>query len=121
MVILGSGWAAAALLKKLEGESYDVTVISPTNYFLFTPLLPSAITGTVESRSLMESVRKICLSTKANYIEGKADDVNLKDKILRVVSNEGDSFEVPYSKLVIAVGAENNTFGIRGVKGMECI
>ena len=97
---------------------YEITVISPTNYFLFTPLLPSAIAGTVESRSLMESTRKICLSSKAKYIEGKAEDINIKEKVLRVVSNDDQPFEVSYDKLVVAVGAETNTFGIRGVKGI---
>lgn len=31
-------------------ENYNVVVVSPRNYFLFTPLLPSCTTGTVEHR-----------------------------------------------------------------------
>ena len=36
---------------------YDVTLVSPRNYFLYTPLLPSAATGTVEPRSIVDPVR----------------------------------------------------------------
>ena len=36
---------------------YDVTLVSPRNYFLYTPLLPSAATGTVEPRSIVDPIR----------------------------------------------------------------
>ena len=71
LVILGSGWGAVSLLKGLDRDAYEVTVISPRNYFLFTPLLPSATTGQVESRTLMEPIRRICQRIRAHYFEGK--------------------------------------------------
>ena len=71
LVILGSGWGAVSLLKGLDRDAYEVTVISPRNYFLFTPLLPSATTGQVESRTLMEPIRRICHRIHAHYFEGK--------------------------------------------------
>ena len=71
LVILGSGWGAVSLLKGLDRDLYEVTVISPRNYFLFTPLLPSATTGQVESRTLMEPIRRICHRIHAHYFEGK--------------------------------------------------
>lgn len=43
VVVLGAGWGALALLQDLDTKQYDVTVISPRNYFLFTPLLASAV------------------------------------------------------------------------------
>lgn len=50
IVILGSGWAATSLLKNINTEAFNVTVISPKNFFLFTPLLPSVAVGTVSPR-----------------------------------------------------------------------
>ena len=35
------------------------TLVSPRNHFLFTPLLPSAVTGTVQLGSIVESVRAL--------------------------------------------------------------
>jgi len=116
LVILGSGWGAVSLLKGLKNGEYDVTVVSPRNYFLFTPLLPSATTGQVESRSLMEPIRRICHRIKARYYEGKAVDVNLKDRLVICRSYNGHEFTVPYDQLVVAVGAKNNTFDTPNVR-----
>lgn len=59
VVVLGTGWAGTSFLKNLNNPSYDVQVISPRNYFAFTPLLPSVTCGTVEARSIVEPVRNI--------------------------------------------------------------
>jgi hypothetical protein len=47
-----------------------VIVVSPRNYFLYTPLLPAVATGTMEERSIVEPVRnlvtkKVRMSTAA--------------------------------------------------------
>ena len=39
IVVLGTGWGAVSFLKSVDTSLYDVTVISPRNYFLFTPML----------------------------------------------------------------------------------
>lgn len=59
VVVLGTGWAGTSFLKDLDIKSYDVQVVSPRNYFAFTPLLPSVTCGTVEARSIVEPVRNI--------------------------------------------------------------
>lgn len=40
-------------------QKMDLTLLSDRNYFLYTPLLPAAATGTVEERSIVEPVRRI--------------------------------------------------------------
>jgi len=57
--VLGTGWAATSFLKNLKNSSYEVEVVSPRNYFAFTPLLPSVTNGTVEARSIVEPIRNI--------------------------------------------------------------
>lgn len=59
VVVLGTGWAGTSFLKNLKDPSYEVQVVSPRNYFAFTPLLPSVTVGTVEARSIVEPVRNI--------------------------------------------------------------
>lgn len=59
VVILGSGWGALSVINHLTPGQFDVTVVSPRNYFLFTPLLPSVTVGTVEARSIVEPIRKL--------------------------------------------------------------
>jgi hypothetical protein len=59
VIVLGTGWGAAAFLKGIDTDLYDVTVISPRNYFLFTPMLAGASVGTVEYRSITEPIREV--------------------------------------------------------------
>ncbi|KAI9698823.1 MAG: NADH:ubiquinone oxidoreductase [Candelina mexicana] len=123
LVILGTGWGSVSLLKKLDTENYNVIVVSPRNYFLFTPLLPSCTTGAVEHRSIMEPIRNILRHKKATvkYYEADATKVDTERKVVSIADEseiKGDTTntEVPYDMLVVGVGAENATFGIPGVR-----
>lgn len=120
LVILGTGWGAAAMLKEIDMNKFDVTIVSPRNYFLFTPMLAGAAVGTVEFRSITEPVRHI--NPHANYIEATASDIDPKKCTVTCesVACVGTSciieeFAVPYDRLVVAVGAQTNTFGIPGM------
>ena len=108
LVILGSGWGSVALLKTLHPEEYHVTVVSPVNYFLFTPMLPSATVGTLELRSLMEPVRRIVQRAKGHFLKAVAVDVELSEKLLEVAQTDSSGntchFYLPYDKLILGVG-----------------
>ena len=57
VVVLGTGWAAHAIAKVVDAQKLDVCVVSPRNYFVFTPMLAAASVGTVEYRSILEHIR----------------------------------------------------------------
>ncbi|KPM34896.1 External alternative NADH-ubiquinone oxidoreductase, mitochondrial [Neonectria ditissima] len=131
LVVLGTGWGSVGLLKNLDTENYNVVVVSPRNYFLFTPLLPSCTTGLIEHRSIMEPVRTILRHKKGavKYYEAEASSVDPERKVVKVIDNAADGLakgsknletEIPYDMLVIGVGAENATFGIPGVRENSC-
>jgi len=121
IVVLGTGWGAASFVKDVDTDLYDVIVISPRNYFLFTPMLAGASVGTVEYRSITEPVRE--LNRKVDFIEGTATEVDPVGKSVTCESVvcDGNScdiedFTVEYDKLVVTIGAQTNTFGIPGVR-----
>ncbi|KAI2628950.1 pyridine nucleotide-disulfide oxidoreductase-domain-containing protein [Xylaria nigripes] len=120
LVILGGGWGSVAMLKQLNPDDYHVTVISPKNYFLFTPMLPSATVGTLEFRSLVEPIRRILSRVRGHYLRATAEDVEFSDKLVEVsqVDARGKEvrFYVPYDKLVIAVGSVSNTHSVKGLE-----
>ncbi|KAF5366561.1 hypothetical protein D9758_008998 [Tetrapyrgos nigripes] len=127
IVILGSGWGATSLLKSLDTTEYNVVVISPKNYFLFTPLLPSVAVGTLSQKSILQPTRYVARhKTRAvTVIEAEGKKV---DPIHKTVTFEDDSeiqgtvhqTTIPYDYLVYAVGAEVQTFGIPGVQEKAC-
>ena len=112
LVVLGSGWGSVALLKQLNPEDYHVTVVSPCNFFLFTPMLPSATVGTLELRSLIEPIRRIVQKVKGHFLRAEAVEVELSEQLLEVAqkdaSGEMRHFYLPYDKLVIGVGKKQS-------------
>ena len=90
LVILGSGWGAHSFIKSVDSQMYvaafilifhmckkhvviersrfDVYLISPRNFFLFTPMLAGAATGTVEFRYDIQQDFPSQLSNVAAFI-----------------------------------------------------
>lgn len=142
IVLLGSGWGCMSLLKNLDTTLYNVVVVSPRNYFLFTPLLPSVPTGTVELRSIIEPVRSITRRCPGEviYLEAEATDIDPSKNVLTIKQSttvhSGHSGKdtssskstvseytgveeiittLHYDYLVVGVGAQPSTFNIPGV------
>jgi NADH dehydrogenase FAD-containing subunit len=116
LVILGSGWGGFSVLKKIDGVHYDVHVISPRNHFLFTPLLASTTVGTLEFRCVTEAVRTARPDLNLTYVQASCTAVDPISKSLHCVDHfSKETFNYRYDKLVIAVGAESATWGVKGV------
>lgn len=123
VLVLGTGWGGIGFLKDLDISSYDVQVVSPRNYFAFTPLLPSVTCGTVEARSIVEPVRNLVRKKngEVKFWEAeclKVDAVNKKVKCRSSVNENlpgNNYFDLEYDYLVVAVGAQVNTFNTPGV------
>ncbi|KAL3823165.1 hypothetical protein ACHAXA_010421 [Cyclostephanos tholiformis] len=117
IVVLGTGWGAASFLKNIDTNKYDVTVISPRNHFVFTPMLAGASVGTVDFKSITEPIREV------RYVEASATSIDTTARAVSCVSVscEGNTcetveFDVNYDRLLFSVGARTTTFGIPGVE-----
>lgn len=120
LVCLGTGWGNIAMLKSLNEGEYNVSVVSPSNYFLFTPMLPSGTVGTLELRSLVEPVRRIITRLHGHFMKARAVDVDFSHKLVEIAATsstgEEEHFYLPYDKLVIGVGAVTNPHGVKGLE-----
>ena len=89
-------------------NNYDITVVSPRNYFLYTPLLPAVAAGTVEERSIVEPVRNL-IHGKGNYYEATASEVDPAKRVVKASpvkmtgGKGGPDFEIDYDILVVGV------------------
>ncbi|KAH9996871.1 mitochondrial NADH dehydrogenase [Russula vinacea] len=120
LVVVGGGWGAVSALQAIHPGDYHVTLISPDTFTTFTPLLPSAAVGTVNVRSLVESLRKVIARIHGQLIHGRAVDLVMSERLLEVqtvsVSGETRNIYVPYDKLIIAVGSVSSTHGVCGLE-----
>ncbi|KAJ2842332.1 NADH:ubiquinone oxidoreductase, partial [Coemansia erecta] len=120
-------------LKNLDTENFNVVVVSPRNYFLFTPLLPSCTVGTIENRSIMEPVRLLMRhkSREVRFYEAECTDIDAQNKELtlerrvdadgnQVPAGQGETTKISYDYLVVGVGGTVNTFGTPGVEQHAC-
>ncbi|TLD35433.1 Altered inheritance of mitochondria protein 24 [Venturia nashicola] len=140
VVILGSGWAGYTLSQKLDPKKFQIVVVSPRSYFVFTPLLASTSVGTLEFRTALEPLRS--RRSNVNFFQGWADSINISKKTITVEEaanhlhqstaskdgweksekdvavgkEQGKCFNMSYDKLVIAVGCYSQTFNTPGVK-----
>ncbi|MEW5317674.1 MAG: hypothetical protein WDW38_008956 [Sanguina aurantia] len=122
LVVLGSGWGAMSFIKSLPqtiSQKYDLLLVSPRNYFLYTPLLPAVATGTMEERSIVEPVRNLMIG-KGEFYEAVCTDIDpvARELVCCFPKDSGmpeACFKVAYDMLVVSVGSVNNTFGIPGV------
>ncbi|KAI6157283.1 NDE2, mitochondrial external NADH dehydrogenase [Pisolithus tinctorius] len=127
LVILGSGWGATSLLKGMDTTDYNTIVISPKNFFLFTPLLPSVAVGTLGAKSILQPTRYVARhkARQVSVIEAEATNVDPVNKTVTFTDTSPlrplePTRTIPYDYLVYAVGAETQTFGIPGVKERAC-
>jgi NADH:ubiquinone reductase (non-electrogenic) len=114
LLVLGCGFAGYSVLARLRAGSWEATLLSPRNYFLFTPLLPSAVSGGVEFRSILEPARHRLRGVR--LVEGSAERIDWDAR--RVWGRGavgGESFNLPFDYLVIAVGAAVASYGLPGV------
>lgn len=67
---------------------------------------------------MLEPIRKVAARVHGHFLEAKATDIDLDNKLLEVrgVDDDDDRFYVPYDKLVIAVGAQSITHGVEGLE-----
>lgn len=125
IVVLGSGFAAVAFLQNINTTKFDVTVVSPRSYFLYTPLLSDGAVGTVAVESIVEPIRSFGERTKSkfDYYEASCLDVDVENNTIvckSVLSNHEDiEIKLPYDKLIIAVGAKNATHKVTGIENVN--
>ena len=139
VLVLGSGFGALNLVRRLHADQFQVTVVSPRNYFTFTPMLSRAMSGTVDASSITEPFRKYCRRSnveRVKFVEAEALSIHPDEK--RVVCRDssmgpsrlqqlsdveaaadealhGDrTLSLDYDYLVVAVGSEPRSFKVPG-------
>lgn len=119
IVILGGGFGGVATAQRLEQllahrPGVSVTLVSESNFLLFTPMLAEVASSSLVPRHVAAPLRATCPRTTIR--RGTAQTVDLEARAVRIrASSEAATEAIPYDQLVIAVGAVPAFRGLPGV------
>lgn len=117
IVIVGAGFAGyhcARKLARLARGAADLTLLNPTDYFLYLPLLPEVAAAGLEARRITVSIPGT-IGRGVRLALGKATEIDLDGRRVRYTDPEGGAGELPYDRLVLAAGSVNKLLPIPGV------
>ena len=110
-LVLGGGFAGGYVARRLGRDG--ATIVNPSNYMLYTPLLPEAAAGSIEPRHVTVPLRS--MAPHAALLLGSAVALDPEARTVRVESEAG-SFSVEYEDLVVALGAVTRMPAVPGLR-----
>ncbi|MFC9289078.1 FAD-dependent oxidoreductase [Streptomyces sp. NPDC057052] len=116
IVIVGAGFAgyrtARTLARAARGRA-DITLLNPTDYFLYLPLLPQVAAGILEPRRVTVSLTGTLPDVR--LVLGEAGRIDLDGRTVHYTGPEGEAGTLGYDRLVLAAGSVNKLLPIPGV------
>ena len=117
VVIAGGGFGGLYAARRLERvvprQSARVTLITDSNFMLYTPLLPGAAAGTLEPRHVVVPLREEldCTDIRLARVTGADPAVNE----IRYEYLDGREGAVRYDQLVVALGSISRVLPVPGL------
>ncbi len=120
ILILGGGYAGVGVLNKIQkafesNVNISIELVSESNFFLHTPMLPEMATGTIEPRHIATPIRRFC--KRAQFHQAKVVDIQLDSKQVTIQRMTNKSQRIlSYDYLVLAMGGRTNFFGNENIE-----
>jgi NADH dehydrogenase len=116
-VIAGGGfggmYAARRLERVLPPQSAQVTLVSDTNFLLYTPLLPGAAAGTLEPRHVVVPLREELSRTDIRV--GRVTGADPAGRTLSYRTLDGRDVTLEWDGLVVAIGSVSRVVPVPGL------
>ena len=118
ILILGGGFAgvyvARCLERMLKPEEASITLVNRENYWVYQPMLPEVISGSVGLTDVVSPIRRLCPRT--NLVMREVEDIDLKKKVVSVSPGfRPRQLRLEFDYLVIALGTVTNFYGMPGM------
>jgi NADH dehydrogenase len=116
VVILGGGFGGVYTARHLEQlcrrrSDVEIVLVSRDNFLLMTPLLFEVCSGALDIRHASLPIRAFLRT--ARFAEATVQGIDLERRVIRVAA-PGESEELAYDHLVLALGAMTNRVMIPG-------
>ena len=109
ILILGGGFGgvyAALHLERMMGKDadYEITLVSETNYILFTPMLHEVAASDLDLTNIVNPIRKMLKRTR--FVEAIVEKIDLPGRTVTVgYAIPRRHIELGYDKLLISLGS----------------
>lgn len=110
IIVIGGGFGGVYAVKDLLRKGYKVTLISQTNFFVFSPLLHEVATGSLHSNDITFEYSSFFNNKNFTFFREQVTSIDF-DK-LEIHTSDGEV--VSYDYLVVSTGASTNFFGSSG-------
>ena len=118
VLILGGGfggiYTARHLEKLLNLDEVSIQIVNQENYWVYQPMLPEVISGSIGITDVVSPIRRLCPRT--HLVMREVESIDLKNKVVTVSPGfKPRRLELHYDYLVIALGAITNFYGMPGM------
>ncbi|PTE43566.1 FAD-dependent oxidoreductase [Staphylococcus equorum] len=115
VLVLGAGYAGLQTITKLQkqisADEAEVTLINKNDYHYEATWLHEASAGTISYEDLLYPVKSVVNKDKVNFVKAEVTKI---DRNAKKVETDAGIFD--YDILVVSLGFETETFGIKGMK-----
>jgi NADH:ubiquinone reductase (H+-translocating) len=119
VVIVGSGFTGFECARQLSrrlrkhNASVDISIVSPVDYMLYTPLLPDVAGGLVDARFVTVPLANTLRGVRS--VRGRVDAVDLEGHTITYTDPEQRSRSLSWDRLVLTPGSVTRLFDIPGL------
>lgn len=115
VLVLGAGYAGLQtiikLQKQISADEAEVTLINKNDYHYEATWLHEASAGTISYEDLLYPVESVVNKDKVNFVKAEVTKI---DRNAKKVETDAGIFD--FDILVVSLGFESETFGIKGMK-----
>lgn len=119
IVILGGGFAGVSTAQRLErltarDQSVEVSLVSQSNYLLFTPMLSEVASSALQAQHISAPIR--AASPHTRFLRAAVEVIDTDNQTLRVYAGHNLPLEtLDYDHLVLALGSVPYYRGLPGM------
>ncbi|HEX5088961.1 MAG TPA: FAD-dependent oxidoreductase [Nocardioides sp.] len=116
VLVVGCGFGGFHAVRRLESrlslDEADITVVTPRDHLLYTPLLPEVAGGLLDPRAVTVPLTG---RLRSRLVLGNVDDLDLPGRRAWVTDPEGSRSVLAWDRLVLAAGSVSSPVTIPGL------